>query len=174
MIDRRTVIDGFGEGARSFGIPGLDSEEGSGVQQGLRDGLGKALGSYSLRDPFRDWSIFSRNYKGPGSLTEPLPYHSPKESQVPDQPSSLQLHPLPSGISLNWSPPLNPKIFIRGFLLSYGLGSPYAHTVTLDSTQNSYKILNLEPNSHYVVSLKAFNNAGPGIPLYGSATTKAA
>ncbi|XP_063035613.1 netrin receptor DCC-like [Melospiza melodia melodia] len=31
-----------------------------------------------------------------------------------------------------------------------------------------------EPNSHYVVSLKAFNNAGPGIPLYGSATTKAA
>ncbi|KAM6990827.1 netrin receptor DCC isoform 1-T1 [Passerculus sandwichensis] len=97
-----------------------------------------------------------------------------KESQVPDQPGSLQLHPLPSGISLNWSPPLNPKILIRGFLISYGLGSPYAHTVTLDSTQNSYKILNLEPNSHYVVSLKAFNNAGPGIPLYGSATTKAA
>lgn len=29
-----------------------------------------------------------------------------------------------------------------------------------------------EPSSHYVISLKAFNNAGEGIPLYESAVTR--
>jgi len=29
-----------------------------------------------------------------------------------------------------------------------------------------------EPSSHYVISLKAFNNAGEGVPLYESATTR--
>lgn len=30
----------------------------------------------------------------------------------------------------------------------------------------------LEPSSHYVISLKAFNNAGEGVPLYESAVTR--
>lgn len=30
-----------------------------------------------------------------------------------------------------------------------------------------------EPSSHYVISLKAFNNVGQGVPLYESATTRA-
>ena len=29
-----------------------------------------------------------------------------------------------------------------------------------------------EPSSHYVISLKAFNNAGQGVPLYESAVTR--
>lgn len=29
-----------------------------------------------------------------------------------------------------------------------------------------------EPSSHYVISLKAFNNAGEGVPLYESAVTR--
>lgn len=29
-----------------------------------------------------------------------------------------------------------------------------------------------ESSSHYVISLKAFNNAGEGVPLYESATTR--
>lgn len=33
---------------------------------------------------------------------------------------------------------------------------------------------NAEPSSHYVISLKSFNNAGEGVPLYESAVTRAA
>ncbi|XP_014118519.1 PREDICTED: netrin receptor DCC-like, partial [Pseudopodoces humilis] len=95
-------------------------------------------------------------------------------SQVPDQPSSLHVRPLATGIVMSWTPPLNPNVLIRGFLIGYGVGSPYADTVRVDSRQRFYSIQNLEPNSHYVISLKAFNNAGEGIPLYESATTRAA
>ena len=34
------------------------------------------------------------------------------------------------------------------------------------------RALGSEPSSHYVISLKAFNNAGEGIPLYESAVTR--
>ncbi|NWV51269.1 DCC protein, partial [Daphoenositta chrysoptera] len=96
------------------------------------------------------------------------------ESQVPDQPSSLHVRPLSTGIVMSWTPPLNPNVVIRGFIIGYGVGSPYADTVRVDSRQRFYSIQNLEPNSHYVISLKAFNNAGEGIPLYESATTRSA
>ncbi|OPJ79587.1 netrin receptor DCC isoform A [Patagioenas fasciata monilis] len=73
---------------------------------------------------------------------------------------------------MSWTPPLNPNIVVRGYIIGYGVGSPYAETVRVDSKQRYYSIENLEPSSHYVISLKAFNNAGEGVPLYESATTR--
>ncbi|NXY15685.1 DCC protein, partial [Atrichornis clamosus] len=96
------------------------------------------------------------------------------ESQVPDQPSSLHVRPLSTSIVMSWTPPLNPSVVIRGYIIGYGVGSPYAQTVRVDSKQRYYSIENLEASSHYVISLKAFNNAGEGIPLYESATTRSA
>ncbi|KAF3847088.1 hypothetical protein F7725_020116 [Dissostichus mawsoni] len=69
-------------------------------------------------------------------------------------------------------PPLSPNILVRGYIIGYGVGSPYAETVRVDSKQRYYSIENLEPSSHYVISLKAFNNAGEGVPLYESAVTR--
>uniref|UniRef100_A0A8C6XTR2 DCC netrin 1 receptor n=1 Tax=Naja naja TaxID=35670 RepID=A0A8C6XTR2_NAJNA len=94
------------------------------------------------------------------------------ESQVPDQPSSLHVRPLSTSIVMSWTPPLNPNIIVRGYIIGYGVGSPYAETVRVDSKQRYYSIEHLEPSSHYVISLKAFNNAGEGVPLYESATTR--
>ncbi|XP_047228250.1 netrin receptor DCC [Girardinichthys multiradiatus] len=94
------------------------------------------------------------------------------ESQVPDQPSSLHVRPLPNSIIMSWTPPLSPNILVRGYIIGYGVGSPYAETVRVDSKQRYYSIENLEPSSHYVISLKAFNNAGEGVPLYESAVTR--
>ncbi|XP_031433341.2 netrin receptor DCC [Clupea harengus] len=94
------------------------------------------------------------------------------ETQVPNQPSSLHVRPLPNSIIMSWTPPLNPNILVRGYIIGYGVGSPYAETVRVDSKQRYFSIENLEPSSHYVISLKAFNNAGEGVPLYESATTR--
>ncbi|XP_030826495.1 netrin receptor DCC-like, partial [Camarhynchus parvulus] len=104
-------------------------------------------------------AAMTANGTGPPSawVAAETPDHDLDESQVPEQPSSLHVRPLPSGISLSWTPPQNPNVVIRGFLIGYGVGSPYAATVTLEPKQRSYNILNLEPNSHYVISLKAFN-----------------
>ncbi|XP_073806993.1 netrin receptor DCC isoform X3 [Danio rerio] len=114
------------------------------------------------------------NGTGPSSewLTAETPENDLDESQVPHQPSSLHVRPLPNSIIMSWTPPLNPNTLIRGYTIGYGVGSPYAQTVRVDSKQRYYSIENLEPSSHYVISLKAFNNAGEGVPLYESAVTR--
>ncbi|XP_040396103.1 netrin receptor DCC isoform X3 [Cygnus olor] len=114
------------------------------------------------------------NGTGPPSdwYTAETPENDLDESQVPDQPSSLHVRPLTTSIVMSWTPPLNPNIVVRGYIIGYGVGSPYAETVRVDNKQRYYSIENLEPSSHYVISLKAFNNAGEGVPLYESATTR--
>ncbi|TNN30150.1 Netrin receptor DCC [Liparis tanakae] len=65
------------------------------------------------------------------------------ESQVPDQPSSLHVRPLPNSIIMSWTPPLSPSILVRGYIIGYGVGSPYAETVRVDSKQRYFSIENL-------------------------------
>ncbi|KAK4807409.1 LOW QUALITY PROTEIN: hypothetical protein QYF61_001172 [Mycteria americana] len=45
---------------------------------------------------------------------------------------------------MSWTPPLNPNIVVRGYIIGYGVGSPYAETVRVDSKQRYYSIENLE------------------------------
>ncbi|KAM8743669.1 netrin receptor DCC isoform 1-T1 [Acanthopagrus schlegelii] len=119
-------------------------------------------------------AAMTANGTGPVSdwYTAETPENDLDESQVPDQPSSLHVRPLPNSIIMSWTPPLSPNILVRGYIIGYGVGSPYAETVRVDSKQRYYSIENLEPSSHYVISLKAFNNAGEGVPLYESAVTR--
>ncbi|XP_056146870.1 LOW QUALITY PROTEIN: netrin receptor DCC, partial [Lampris incognitus] len=119
-------------------------------------------------------AAMTMNGTGPPSdwVTAETPENDLDESQVPNQPSSLHVRPLPNSIIMSWTPPLNPNILLRGYIIGYGVGSPYAETVRVDSKQRYYSIENLEPSSHYVISLKAFNNAGEGVPLYESAVTR--
>lgn len=44
---------------------------------------------------------------------------------------------------MSWTPPLNPNILVRGYIIGYGVGSPYADTVRVDSKQRYYSIENL-------------------------------
>uniref|UniRef100_A0A8C0D0S1 DCC netrin 1 receptor n=1 Tax=Balaenoptera musculus TaxID=9771 RepID=A0A8C0D0S1_BALMU len=119
-------------------------------------------------------SAMTVNGTGPPSnwYTAETPENDLDESQVPDQPSSLHVRPQTNCIIMSWTPPLNPNIVVRGYIIGYGVGSPYAETVRVDSKQRYYSIERLESSSHYVISLKAFNNAGEGVPLYESATTR--
>ncbi|KAM8828630.1 netrin receptor DCC isoform 3-T3 [Spinachia spinachia] len=119
-------------------------------------------------------TAMTANGTGPPSdwYTAETPENDLDESQVPDQPSSLHVRPLPNSIIMSWTPPLSPNILVRGYIIGYGVGSPYADTVRVDSKQRYYSIESLEPSSHYVISLKAFNNAGEGVPLYESAVTR--
>uniref|UniRef100_A0A8C4Q661 Cell adhesion molecule-related/down-regulated by oncogenes n=1 Tax=Eptatretus burgeri TaxID=7764 RepID=A0A8C4Q661_EPTBU len=96
------------------------------------------------------------------------------ESRVPEQPSSLHVRPLTNSIVVSWTPPAEPDLLVRGYLIGYGVGSPYTETVKVDGRQRYYTIEKLESNSQYVISLRAFNNMGQGVPLYESATTRSA
>ncbi|XP_057579235.1 neogenin isoform X4 [Hippopotamus amphibius kiboko] len=94
------------------------------------------------------------------------------ETRVPEVPSSLHVRPLVTSIVVSWTPPENQNIVVRGYAIGYGIGSPHAQTVKVDYKQRYYTIENLDPSSHYVITLKAFNNVGEGIPLYESAVTR--
>uniref|UniRef100_A0A8D2JAX4 Neogenin n=1 Tax=Varanus komodoensis TaxID=61221 RepID=A0A8D2JAX4_VARKO len=95
------------------------------------------------------------------------------ESRVPEVPSSLHVRPLVTSIVVSWTPPENQNIVVRGYAIGYGVGSPHAQTIKVDYKQRYYTIENLDPSSHYVITLKAYNNVGEGIPLYESAVTRA-
>ncbi|KAM6979590.1 neogenin 1a [Aplochiton taeniatus] len=94
------------------------------------------------------------------------------ESRVPDIPSSLHVRPLVNSIVVSWTPPENQDIVVRGYTIGYGIGSPHAQTIKVDYKQRYYSIENLDPSSHYVITLKAYNNVGEGIPVYESAVTR--
>ncbi|XP_069382238.1 neogenin 1a isoform X13 [Paralichthys olivaceus] len=94
------------------------------------------------------------------------------ESRVPDQPSSLHVRPLINSIVVSWTPPENQDIVVRGYTIGYGIGSPHAQTIKVDYKQRYYTIENLDASSHYVITLKAYNNVGEGIPVYESAITR--
>ncbi|XP_056614326.1 neogenin 1a isoform X3 [Triplophysa dalaica] len=94
------------------------------------------------------------------------------ETKVPDMPSSLHVRPLVNSIVVSWTPPENQDIVVRGYIIGYGIGSPHAQTIKVDYKQRYYTIESLNPSSHYVITLKAFNNVGEGIPVYESAITR--
>ncbi|XP_069899025.1 neogenin isoform X2 [Dipodomys merriami] len=94
------------------------------------------------------------------------------ETRVPEVPSSLHVRPLVTSIVVSWTPPENQNIVVRGYAIGYGIGSPHAQTIKVDYKQRYYTIENLDPSSHYVITLRAFNSVGEGVPLYESAVTR--
>ncbi|KAI1889408.1 hypothetical protein AGOR_G00162570 [Albula goreensis] len=94
------------------------------------------------------------------------------ESQVPDAPGSLHLRPLVSSIVVSWTPPERQAVLVRGYIIGYGIGSPHAQTIRVDYKQRYFTIEDLDPSSQYVITLKAYNNMGEGIPVYESAITR--
>ncbi|XP_069703629.1 neogenin isoform X2 [Periplaneta americana] len=94
------------------------------------------------------------------------------ESQVPDMPSSLRARPMTDTITVSWNPPRNQNIMVRGYTIGWGKGIPDAYTQLLDGKQRFYVIESVEPNSEYVISLRAYNDMGDGRPVYVSVRTK--
>uniref|UniRef100_A0A3P8VK11 Neogenin 1b n=1 Tax=Cynoglossus semilaevis TaxID=244447 RepID=A0A3P8VK11_CYNSE len=134
----------------------------------LIDGLERGM-EYSFRV-----SAMTVNGSGPATdwMTAETFESDLDESRVPDQPSSLHVRPLVNSIVVSWTPPENQDIVVRGYTIGYGIGSPHAQTIKVDYKQRYYTIENLDPSSHYVITLKAYNNVGEGIPVYESAITR--
>ncbi|TRY86401.1 hypothetical protein DNTS_025358, partial [Danionella cerebrum] len=119
-------------------------------------------------------SAFTVNGTGPASewISAETFESDLDETRVPDVPSSLHVRSLVNSIVVSWTPPENQDIVVRGYTIAYGIGSPHAQTIKVDYKQRYYTIENLNPSSHYVITLKAFNNVGEGIPVYESAITR--
>nr|CAD2140634.1 unnamed protein product [Meloidogyne enterolobii] len=84
------------------------------------------------------------------------------ENQVPDPPENFRVESLtPNSATLRWDPPSSiDNILVRGYTLSYGTGSTDTRKVVLEGAENVEYTLNmLKPNTSYVLSLTAYNEA---------------
>ncbi|XP_018329042.1 neogenin isoform X2 [Agrilus planipennis] len=94
------------------------------------------------------------------------------ESQVPDIPTQLRVRAHSDKIGVMWNAPLNQNIKVRNYILGWGKGVSDIYTKELDEKQRSYVIEKLEPNSDYVISLRASNQKGAGLQLYANVRTR--
>ncbi|CAH1100785.1 unnamed protein product [Psylliodes chrysocephalus] len=94
------------------------------------------------------------------------------ESKVPEQPAAIRVRPTFDKLYVMWSPPNNQKIRVRHYILGWGKGIPDMYSQELDERNRTYVIDRLEPNSEYVLSLRASNQVGAGAPIYTQVRTQ--
>ncbi|XP_045125604.1 neogenin-like isoform X4 [Portunus trituberculatus] len=94
------------------------------------------------------------------------------ENRVPDKPVSLKAVALTDHIRVRWQPPAQHNVMLRGYTIGWGRGVPDIYSKIVDSKQRSYIIDKLEPNTEYVISLRAFNSVGDGQPVYEQVRTR--
>ncbi|CAG5130561.1 unnamed protein product, partial [Candidula unifasciata] len=94
------------------------------------------------------------------------------ESTVPPEPAHLIARPKANSIKVSWAPPPpHSKILVRGYVLGYGRGISDVYKHTLDANTHDYVIENLQPASHYVITIRAFNSQGQGPSKYETVIT---
>jgi neogenin len=94
------------------------------------------------------------------------------ESRVPGEPSWIKTKANADSILVSWGAPVEQDIKVRGYILGWGIGIPDEYTHEFDENTRNYEIPGLNPNLEYVLSLRARNLIGDGIPKYDSARTK--
>ena len=77
-----------------------------------------------------------------------------------------------SSISVSWIPPSNQNVMVRGYTIGWGKGIPDVYSKLVDGKQRVFVIEKLEPNSEYVISLRAYNQMGDGRPIYETVRTR--
>lgn len=124
-------------------------------------------------------SAINTNGSGPATdwLSADTYDNEPDESTVPSEPSPLRVRPTSDSIHVSWSPPgtgTTParNVHVRKYILGWGKGIPDYFAHELDEKTRQYTIANLEPNSEYVISLRASNSVGPGPARYANVRTR--
>ncbi|KAI1715978.1 fibronectin type III domain-containing protein [Ditylenchus destructor] len=93
-------------------------------------------------------------------ILDPLALQSPKEWRVPDPPENVRYKATPTSITLWWDPPSTAEeVLVRGYTLSYGLETSSRKIVIEGPNTNSFIVEPLKPNTTYVFSLTAYNEA---------------
>lgn len=120
--------------------------------------------------------IAALNVNGTGPFTEWVSTATfPRdldETQFPEKPNSLVAEAHADFITIRWTPPLNSNVMVRGYTIGWGKGIPDVYQKLVDGKRRSFTIENLQPNFEYVISLRASNKMGDGVPIYENVRTR--
>uniref|UniRef100_A0A7E4V648 Neogenin-like protein n=1 Tax=Panagrellus redivivus TaxID=6233 RepID=A0A7E4V648_PANRE len=95
------------------------------------------------------------------------------EDTVISAPRSLRVNADHDAIHIAWEPPVSDDVIVRGYEVGWGPGVPDLEKARVDASARTYTITNLKPSREYVVSLRGYNNAGSGFPIYETVRTNA-
>ncbi|CAJ0570987.1 unnamed protein product, partial [Mesorhabditis spiculigera] len=80
--------------------------------------------------------------------------------QVPGRPEHVHFKTSANSATLWWEQPANADtILVRGYAVSYGIGTPSSKIVIEGADTNSFTIDRLKPATHYVFAVNAYNEA---------------
>ncbi|KAH9410379.1 60S ribosomal protein L4 [Tyrophagus putrescentiae] len=120
------------------------------------------------------WAVFS-NGTGPSSdwVSVETLQKDLDESEVPDKPTSLRAKVDSNSIHITWGPPSKKKnILVKGYKVGWGIGVPDVFEKVIEGdAQRSFTIHKLQSSAQYVISVRAFNRMGDGLPAYETGTT---
>ncbi|KAJ8924156.1 hypothetical protein NQ315_006940 [Exocentrus adspersus] len=120
--------------------------------------------------------LWAMNVNGTGPPTEWIDVETFQndvdESRVPDKPKAIKVRPTFDKLYVLWYPPDNQNIRVRHYILGWGKGIPDMYSQELGESNRTYVIERLEPNSEYVLSLRASNQVGAGPPIYTTVRTQ--
>lgn len=119
------------------------------------------------------WAVFS-NGTGPSSDWQPVEtlQKDLDESEVPDKPTSLRAKVDSNSIHITWGPPSKKKnILVKGYKVGWGIGVPDVFEKVIVGDQRSFTIPKLQSSAQYVISVRAYNRMGDGLPAYETGTT---
>ncbi|XP_035671816.1 uncharacterized protein LOC118412872 isoform X1 [Branchiostoma floridae] len=109
--------------------------------------------------------VFAYGYEGNQVV---LQYSSRSLSppQIPGAPGSLQLRSVSNTILLTWTAPSVPETEVDGYQIGYGRGTPDEQFVRVGGDLRTFVLKDLEPDTEYIISLRALNRLGQGRPIY--------
>ncbi|VDN03115.1 unnamed protein product [Thelazia callipaeda] len=82
------------------------------------------------------------------------------EWRVPDSPENVRWKTNDKSITLWWDPPASAgEILVRGYTISYGIGTPSRRVIIEGVNTNAFTISGLKPNTTYVFAMTAYNEA---------------
>ncbi|XP_064641421.1 netrin receptor DCC-like [Lineus longissimus] len=88
------------------------------------------------------------------------------EMRVPGEACSFNLSPEATSIRVYWTPPCTTNIRVKGYVIGYGVRIADVIKKTISKKAREYHIRHLEPNTQYVISIRAYSKFGDGPPLY--------
>ena len=107
-----------------------------------------------------DASEFNSNSNNSNTLKCPE-----DEREVPGQPWPMKSQTNSTSINVRWSQPLT-NVAVRGYTIGWGKNFPDIFIANVDNSTFSYLLTDLEPLSEYVITIRAFNCLGQGVPGY--------
>uniref|UniRef100_A0A915C7S4 Collagen alpha-1(XVIII) chain n=1 Tax=Parascaris univalens TaxID=6257 RepID=A0A915C7S4_PARUN len=86
--------------------------------------------------------------------------HTQQEWRVPDPPENVRSKADAESVTLWWEPPASiNEILVRGYTISYGIGTPSRRVIIEGAYTNAFTVNGLKPNTTYVFALTAYNEA---------------